>query len=89
MDEGFLNVVKEVFVRLYEKGFIYKGERMINWCLICYIIIFDVEVEYEEKKGKFYYIKYLVKDNLYYVVVVIIRFEIMFGDIVVVVNLND
>lgn len=50
MDEGLSNAVKEVFVRLYEKGLIYKGERMINWCPTCHTTISDAEVEYEEKK---------------------------------------
>lgn len=89
MDEGLSNAVKEVFVRLYEKGLIYKGERMINWCPTCHTTISDAEVEYEEKKGKLYYIKYPAKDNSYYVVVATTRPETMLGDTAVAVNPND
>ncbi|WAM37399.1 valine--tRNA ligase [Caldicellulosiruptor acetigenus] len=89
MDEGLSNAVKEVFVRLYEKGLIYKGERMINWCPTCHTTISDAEVEYEEKKGKLYYIKYPAKDNSYHVVVATTRPETMLGDTAVAVNPND
>lgn len=89
MDEGLSNAVKEVFVRLYEKGLIYKGERMINWCPTCHTTISDAEVEYEEKKGKLYYIKYPAKDNSYYVIVATTRPETMLGDTAVAVNPND
>lgn len=89
MDEGLSNAVKEVFVRLYEKGLIYKGERMINWCPTCHTTISDAEVEYEEKKGKLYYIKYPAKDSSYYVVVATTRPETMLGDTAVAVNPND
>ncbi|ADQ06965.1 valyl-tRNA synthetase [Caldicellulosiruptor hydrothermalis 108] len=89
MDEGLSNAVKEVFVRLYEKGLIYKGERMINWCPTCHTTISDAEVEYEEKKGKLYYIKYPAKDNSYHIVVATTRPETMLGDTAVAVNPND
>lgn len=89
MDEGLSNAVKEVFVRLYEKGLIYKGERMINWCPTCHTTISDAEVEYEEKRGKLYYIKYPAKDNSYYVIVATTRPETMLGDTAVAVNPND
>ncbi|WPX07645.1 valine--tRNA ligase [Caldicellulosiruptor danielii] len=89
MDEGLSNAVKEVFVRLYEKGLIYKGERMINWCPTCHTTISDAEVEYEEKQGKLYYIKYPAKDNSYHVVVATTRPETMLGDTAVAVNPND
>lgn len=89
MDEGLSNAVKEVFVRLYEKGLIYKGERMINWCPTCKTTISDAEVEYEEKKGKLWYIKYPAKDNSFYVVVATTRPETMLGDTAVAVNPND
>ena len=89
MDEGLSNAVKEVFVRLYEKGLIYKGERMINWCPTCHTTISDAEVEYEEKKGKLYYVKYPAKDNSYYVIVATTRPETMLGDTAVAVNPND
>lgn len=89
MDEGLSNAVKEVFVRLYEKGLIYKGERMINWCPTCKTTISDAEVEYEEKKSKLWYIKYPSKDNSYYVIVATTRPETMLGDTAVAVNPND
>jgi len=89
MDEGLSNAVKEVFVRLYEKGLIYKGERMINWCPTCKTTISDAEVEYEEKKGKLWHIKYPAKDNSFFVVVATTRPETMLGDTAVAVNPND
>ncbi|WAM34815.1 valine--tRNA ligase [Caldicellulosiruptor morganii] len=89
MDEGLSNAVKEVFVRLYEKGLIYKGERMINWCPTCKTTISDAEVEYEEKKGKLWYIKYPGEDNSFFVVVATTRPETMLGDTAVAVNPND
>lgn len=89
MDEGCNEVVIEFFVSLYEKGYIYRGNRIINWCLDCKIILLDVEVEYEEYDGNFYYIKYLLKDSEDFLEIVIIRFEIMIGDIGIVVNLED
>ena len=61
MDEGCSNAVKEVFVRLFEKGLIYKGERIINWCPNCKTSISDAEVEFSEKEGHFFYIKYHIE----------------------------
>ncbi|WP_271629780.1 valine--tRNA ligase [Caldicellulosiruptor sp. DIB 104C] len=89
MDEGLSNAVKEVFVRLYEKGLIYKGEKIINWCPTCKTTISDAEVEYEEKKGKLWHIKYPAKDNSFFVVVATTRPETMLGDTAVAVNPND
>lgn len=58
MDEGCSNAVKEVFIRLHEKGFIYKGSRIINWCPVCKTSLSDAEVEHEEQAGHFWHIKY-------------------------------
>ncbi|MEZ0535853.1 valine--tRNA ligase [Caldicellulosiruptoraceae bacterium PP1] len=89
MDEGLSNAVEEVFVKLYEKGLIYRGERMINWCPTCKTTISDAEVEYEEKKSKLWHIKYPSKDGSYYVIVATTRPETMLGDTAVAVNPND
>ena len=63
MDEGYSKAVREVFVRLFEKGLIYKGERIINWCPNCKTSISDAEVEFSEKDGHFWHIKYSLEDN--------------------------
>ena len=68
MDEGCSRAVREVFVSLYEKGLIYKGNRIINWCPRCTTALSDAEVEHEEKAGHFWHIKYPVKDSGEYVV---------------------
>ena len=62
MDEGCSEAVKEVFVRLYDKGLIYRGNRMVNWCPHCNTSISDAEVEYEEKDGSFWHLLYPVKE---------------------------
>ena len=61
MDEGLSNAVKHVFVELYNKGLIYKGKKMINWCPYCKTSISDAEVEYEEEPTHLWHIKYKVK----------------------------
>ena len=63
MDEGCSDAVKEVFVRLYDKGLIYRGNRMVNWCPHCNTSISDAEVEYEEKDGNFWHLLYPVKET--------------------------
>ncbi len=63
MDEGCSEAVKEVFVRLYDKGLIYRGNRMVNWCPHCNTSISDAEVEYEEKEGSFWHLLYPVKET--------------------------
>ena len=63
MDEGCSEAVKEVFVRLYDKGLIYRGNRMVNWCPHCNTSISDAEVEYEEKDGSFWHLLYPVKET--------------------------
>ncbi|WP_265444965.1 valine--tRNA ligase [Acetivibrio straminisolvens] len=89
MDEGLSRAVIEVFVRLYKKGLIYRGERIINWCPKCNTSISDAEVEYEEKAGHFWHIKYPVKDSNEFVVVATTRPETMLGDTAVAVHPDD
>ena len=90
MDEGCTKAVRKFFVKLYEEGLIYKGERMINWCPKCKTSISDSEVTFEEKDGNFYHLKYQVaneKDK--FITVATTRPETLFGDTAVAVNPND
>ncbi|HEX9059677.1 MAG TPA: valine--tRNA ligase [Clostridia bacterium] len=89
MDEGLSNAVKEVFLRLYKKGLIYRGEKITNWCPKCNTSISDIEVEFEEKEGSFWHIKYPIKGSSEYVVVATTRPETMLGDTAVAVNPED
>lgn len=89
MDDGLSKAVNEVFVRLYKKGLIYRGERIINWCPVCSTSISDAEVEHEQKEGSFWHIKYPVKDSSEYIVVATTRPETMLGDTAVAVNPDD
>ncbi|NLP15389.1 MAG: valine--tRNA ligase [Clostridium sp.] len=89
MDEGLSRAVIEVFIRLYKKGLIYRGERIINWCPKCNTSISDAEVEYEEKSGHFWHIKYPVKGSNEFVVVATTRPETMLGDTAVAVHPED
>ena len=89
MDEGCSRAVKEVFVNLYEKGLIYRGNRIINWCPHCITALSDAEVEYSEQDGNFWHIKYPIKGEDGYVEVATTRPETMFGDTAVAVNPND
>lgn len=90
MDEGCSRAVTEFFVRLYNKGLIYKGNRLVNWCPKCSTSLSDAEVEHEEKSGKYYYIKYPVADESgEYVVIATSRPETMFGDTAVAVHPED
>jgi len=89
MDEGLSKAVREVFIRLYNKGLIYRGERIINWCPKCNTSISDAEVEYEEKDGHFWHIKYPVKDSDEYIIVATTRPETMLGDTAVAVHPDD
>jgi len=89
MDEGLSKAVLEVFMRLYEKNLIYRGERITNWCPKCNTSISDIEVEYEEMDGNFWYIKYPVKDSDEFVTIATTRPETMLGDTAVAVNPND
>jgi valyl-tRNA synthetase len=89
MDEGCSRAVREVFVALYEKGLIYKGTRIINWCPKCTTALSDAEVEHDEKPGHFWHIKYPVKDSDDYVIVATTRPETMLGDTGVAVHPDD
>ncbi len=89
MDEGCSKAVREVFCSLYEKGLIYKGKRIINWCPHCTTALSDAEVEYEEKPGKLWHIRYPLSDGSGYVTVATTRPETMLGDTGVAVNPED
>ncbi len=89
MDEGCSEAVLEVFVRLYEKGYIYKGSRIINWCPVCQTSISDAEVEHEEQAGHFWHINYPIADGSGYVEIATTRPETMLGDTAVAVNPED
>ena len=89
MDEGCSKAVREVFVRLYEKGLIYRGERMINWCPHCRTSISDAEVEFEEKDAFFYHLRYPLADGSGYVELATTRPETMLGDTAVAVHPDD
>ena len=89
MDEGCSKAVNEVFVHLYEKGLIYRGERIINWCPRCLTSISDAEVEYEEKAGHFWHLRYPFKDGSGYLELATTRPETLLGDTAVAVNPND
>jgi len=89
MDEGLSKAVLEVFVRLYEKGLIYRGEKIINWCPCCGTSLSDAEVEYEEKEGSFWHIRYPVVGTDEYVEVATTRPETMLGDTAVAVHPED
>ena len=90
MDEGLSKAVLEVFVRLYEDGLIYRGERLINWCPRCLTALSDIEVEHEDTKGKLYHIRYpLVADPDTSLIVATTRPETMLGDTAVAVHPDD
>ena len=89
MDEGCSKAVKEVFVNLYEKGLIYKGHRIINWCPHCATALSDAEVEYENQPGKLWHIRYPLADGSGDLVVATTRPETFMGDTGVAVNPND
>jgi valyl-tRNA synthetase len=90
MDEGLSKAVREVFVRLYEEGLIYRGERLINWCPRCLTALSDIEVEHEDAKGKLYFIEYpLADDPATRLVVATTRPETMLGDTGIAVHPED
>ncbi len=89
MDEKCSKAVKEVFVNLYEKGLIYRGDRIINWCPDCKTALSDAEVEYVEEDSHLWYIKYPIKDSDKYITVATSRPETMLGDTAVAVNPKD
>ena len=89
LDEGCNKAVREVFVNLYEKGLIYRGERIINWCPHCKTSISDAEVEYEEQAGHFWHLRYPFTDGSGYLELATTRPETLLGDTAVAVNPND
>ena len=90
MDEGCSKAVEEVFVRLYEKGYIYKGSRIINWCPVCQTSISDAEVEHEDQDGFFWHINYpIVGEEGRFVEIATTRPETLLGDTAVAVNPED
>ncbi len=89
MDEGCSKAVREVFVNLYNKGLIYRGPRIINWCPNCITALSNEEVEHAEHAGHFWHIKYQIKGTNEYVVIATTRPETLFGDTAVAVNPED
>ena len=89
MDEELSHAVKQVFINLYNKGLIYKGKRMINWCPYCNTSISDAEVEYEVETTHLWYIRYPIKGEDKYIIVATTRPETMLGDTGVAVNPDD
>src|SRR3989344_3782639 len=93
MDENYADWVKKAFIHYYEKGLIYRGKRIVSWCVACQTSLSDLEVEYKEEPGKLWFIKYPLvaptdrSDN--YIIVATTRPETMLGDVAVVVNPND
>ena len=89
MDEGLSRAVREVFVRLYDEGLIYRDNRLINWCPRCHTALSDIEVEHEEKAGHLWHLRYPVVGTERHLVVATTRPETMLGDTAVAVNPND
>jgi len=89
MDEGLSKAVREVFVTLYEKGLIYKGDYIINWCPRCQTALSDLEVEHQEEQGHLYHLKYPFKDGENFLIIATTRPETMLGDTAVAVNPDD
>ena len=89
LSEEYSKKVIKVFVDLYNKGLIYRGKRIINWCPRCRTALSDEQVETKEKLGKLYYIKYPIKESDDYITVATTRPETMLGDTAVCVNPND
>lgn len=89
MDEGCNRAVKEVFVKLYNKNLIYRGERIINWCPVCLTSISDAEVEYENQAGHFWHLRYKTVDGTGYIDLATTRPETLLGDTAVAVNPKD
>ncbi len=89
MDKGCNEAVKEVFVKLYNKGLIYRGERIINWCPHCLTSISDAEVEHEDQAGHFWHLRYKLTDGSGYIELATTRPETLLGDTAVAVNPKD
>lgn len=89
MDDNLDKAVRAVFVKLYEEGLIYKGNRIVNWCPKCMTALSDAEIEYEENYGNFWHVKYPLVDSEEYLEIATTRPETMLGDTAVAVNPND
>lgn len=89
MDEGCNKAVTELFIRLYEKDMIYKGNRLVNWCPDCMTTLSDAEVEHEDEQGKYWYFRYPGKDGGEGITVATSRPETMFGDVAIAVSPED
>jgi len=89
MDEGLSRAVREVFVRLYRKGLVYRGNRIINWCPRCHTALSDEEVNHVETEGKLYHVMYPIKGTQKHLVVATTRPETMLGDVAVAVHPKD
>jgi valyl-tRNA synthetase len=89
MDEGLSRAVREVFVRLYDEGLIYRGDYIINWCPRCHTALADLEVEHEDKDSFLYYIRYPFEDREGYLIVATTRPETVLGDTALAVNPED
>ncbi len=89
LDEGLSNAVKEVFIRLYEKDLIYRGDRIINWCPNCKTAISDIEVVHEDEQGKMWHIKYPIKGRDESIIIATTRPETMLGDLAIAVHPDD
>lgn len=89
LDKDLSKAVQEVFIKLYEKGLIYRGDRIINWCPSCNTAISDAEVEHEESKGKIWHIRYPIKDSDDSIIIATTRPETILGDLAIAVNPED
>ena len=89
LDEMLSNAVEEVFVRLYDKGLIYRGDRIINWCPSCHTAISDAEVDHEDAHGYLWHVKYPIKDSDQFITIATTRPETILGDLAVAVNPDD
>lgn len=89
LDESMTDAVLEVFVKLYNKGLIYRGDRIINWCPSCSTAISDAEVDHEDSEGLIWYIKYPIKDSDESITIATTRPETMLGDLAIAVNPKD
>ncbi|MDR0820086.1 MAG: valine--tRNA ligase [Endomicrobium sp.] len=89
MDESRSKAVKKAFIKLFDKGLIYRGKRLVNWCSRCATALSDIEVEYEDEKSNLWYIKYPLRDCSKYIIVATTRPETILGDTAVAVNPDD
>ena len=89
LDDNLSHAVEEFFIKLYDDGLIYRGDRIVNWCSGCKTAISDIEVEHKELEGTLYYVKYFIKDSDEYITVATTRPETIFGDLALAINPKD